>query len=227
MDLAEDVAIAYGYENFEPEIPNVATIGEEDPLEIFKNRVADILAGLGFIETISYNLSNKETNNQKMLNAKDSEIVELANSVTIDRKILRSWLLPSIMQVFSDNTNREYPQLIFELGVSFKIKAGTETGVIEKEKLAIGICHGEADFTKAKQILETLANALDIKYSLEQSEHQSFIAGRAANIIVNKKNIGIIGEINPEVISNFGVQMPIAAIELDLEAMHDIIAKKI
>src|SRR3989338_2228281 len=50
-DLAEDIAIAYGYENFKETIPQVATIAEEDKLEIFKGKISELLAGLGFLET--------------------------------------------------------------------------------------------------------------------------------------------------------------------------------
>jgi len=60
VDLAEDIAIAYGYENFKASIPKVATIGEENEFEIFKNKISNLLIGLGLIETSTYNLANKE-----------------------------------------------------------------------------------------------------------------------------------------------------------------------
>jgi phenylalanyl-tRNA synthetase beta chain len=228
IDLAEDVAIAYGYENFEPEIPNVATVGEEDALEIFKGRVADILVGLGFIETISYNLSNKDIDSKKMLLSKDKDAkaegsVELENSVTADRSILRSWILPSLMQVLSENTNREYPQNIFEMGTGFRLKTGTEMGVDEEDKLGIALCNTESDFTKIKQVAETICNALGAAYELEKVEHPSFIQGRAANLMINKKKVGIMGEISPGVITNFRIPMPVSAMELDLKALHGVV----
>ena len=60
VDLAEDISIAYGYENFKAIIPNVATIAEEDKFEIFKNKISNLLVDLDLMETSTYNLTNKE-----------------------------------------------------------------------------------------------------------------------------------------------------------------------
>ena len=59
-DLVEDIAIAYGYDKFKEEIPEVATIAQEDKFEIFKRKIAEVLVGLGLIETNTYNLTNKD-----------------------------------------------------------------------------------------------------------------------------------------------------------------------
>jgi len=59
IDLIEDVAIAYGYDKFEPIIPEISTIGQEDPRETFKRKISDILSGLGYLETSNYHLTTK------------------------------------------------------------------------------------------------------------------------------------------------------------------------
>src|SRR4030042_6212968 len=59
VDLIEDIAISYGYENIEPEIPKISTIGEEDRKETIKRRIAEILAGLKMIEVSNYHLTTK------------------------------------------------------------------------------------------------------------------------------------------------------------------------
>ncbi|MBN1792325.1 phenylalanine--tRNA ligase subunit beta [Candidatus Woesearchaeota archaeon] len=220
IDLAEDIAIAYGYENFEPEIPNVMTIGEEDPLEVFKNRAANILVGMGFIETISYNLTNKDVNSHKMLIKGDSAVVEIANSQTVDRSIMRSWVLPSLMQIFSENTNKEYPQKLFEIGTGFIHSSSEETGVDEVPKLAAAIARSDSDFTRIKQVVDELMKSLGLEFSLEKTDHPSFIVGRGAKILTGKKEIGFLGEINPLVLEGFGVQMPVSALELDIAKIY-------
>lgn len=224
IDLAEDIAIAYGYENFEPEIPNVSTVGEENAFEIFKGRIANILVGLGMMETISYHLSSKETNNTRMLH--EEPVVELENSLTAERNILRSRILPSIMQVLSENTNKEYPQNLFEIGNTFRPDQTRETGVAENMDLGITLCSAEADYTKTKQAVDVIMGALELKYDCVPTKHGSFIQGRAAKIMVDRQEIGFMGEMHPGVLDNFGLQMPVSAIELDMEKLFGIILKK-
>jgi phenylalanyl-tRNA synthetase beta chain len=227
IDIAEDIAIAYGYENFEPKIPNVATIGEEDEFEIFKARIASILAGLGLTETISYHLSNRDLNNKKMLvNPGSADVIELENSLTSDRNILRSWILPGMMQILSQNTNREYPQNLFEIGNTFIINHDNETGVEEKAKLGIAVCGSESDFTSIKQVADALFGALELSYEPKPISHSSFIRGRSAKITANKKELAVMGEISPAVLEKFGIQMPIAAMELDMEELFAICREK-
>lgn len=60
IDLIEDIAIAYGYENIPEEIPNVATIGKESNNAIFIKKISEIIIGLGLIECKHYHLSNKK-----------------------------------------------------------------------------------------------------------------------------------------------------------------------
>ena len=56
--MIEDVAIAYGYDKFVPEIPDISTIGEENPKEIFKRKFSQILTGLNMLELSNYHLTN-------------------------------------------------------------------------------------------------------------------------------------------------------------------------
>jgi phenylalanyl-tRNA synthetase beta chain len=220
IDLAEDIAIAYGYENFEPSIPNVSTIGEEDEFGIFISRIANILVGLRLIETSSYDLTNKQNNNSKML--LDSEIVELENALTQEYTALRSWLIPSLMQILGENTNREYPQNIFEMGNTFILNKSNETGVEESYKLAIALCDADTDFTRIKQVLDALMNAMELDYEVKAAEHSSFTTGRTAKILSAKTEVAIMGEIHPQVLTNFNLVTPVSALELDLKQLFQL-----
>ena len=117
IDLAEDVSIAYGFENFKPEIPEKGTIGEEDEFEKFLTKVAYIMIGLNFLETSSYHISNKEIQCKRM-RAK-FELVELENALTQEYNVLRFWMIPNMLQILSENKHNEYPQNIFETGIIF------------------------------------------------------------------------------------------------------------
>lgn len=221
-DLVEDICIAYGYENLEEEIPEVATIAEENPFFKFKDRIADILVGLSMIEVKTYNLTSKENQADKMNS--EIELIELANPTSKEYSFLRAWVLPSIMEVFSSNKHHEYPQTIFDTGRVFK-KGKTDTGIEEAERLAAAVCSDKADFTSIRQIFDYLMKMIDAKYEIKETEHSSFISGRTARVSVNGKNIAYIGEINPEVLSKWDLQMPVSAFELNLTDLFEAINK--
>ncbi len=222
VDIVEAVAIAYGFENFNPTIPNIATIAEENKFEKFKSKIAEILVGLGMIETNTYHITNKENLNKKM--NLDLGCVELSNALTKDYNVLRSWMIPSLMDVLKNNKNREFPQKIFEMGICFKENKEKETGVEEFTRLAVLISHTKANFTEIKQVLDYLFKMLGLEYKTEDTDHTSFIKGRVGRVVVNDKKLAYIGEISPEVITNWELEMPIAALELNLTELFSFIS---
>ncbi len=222
IDIVEDIAIAYGYENFEPEIPNISTIGSADIFEAFKKKCADIMVGFSLLEASSFHLSSLEEHNKKMLYS--PEVIELENSLSEDYAILRSWLVPGLVKIISENKHHDYPQNIFEIGQVFLPDSSTETNVAEEARLAVCLASKSADFTKAKQILEGFIMALGIKsFSYEEKDHASFIAGRSAALLIENKELAIVGELKPEVIDNFGIELPLAVFEIKLDSLYSII----
>jgi phenylalanyl-tRNA synthetase beta chain len=141
VDLIEDIAIAYGYENFIPDIPQISTIGEENPKEILKRKIAEIISGLNFIEVSNYHLTNKKDQFTKMgiPEKQEKNFIEIEESKT-DYNLLRKDLTHYIMKIFSENVDSEYPQKIFELGKVFDLNKINE--IVEKENLSIGISPG-------------------------------------------------------------------------------------
>ncbi|MBR9676860.1 phenylalanine--tRNA ligase subunit beta [Candidatus Woesearchaeota archaeon] len=223
VDLAEDIAIAYGYENFDEIIPNVATLAQEDGFEVFKKRVANLLAGLGFIETNTFCITSKHKQTKKT-NTK-LELVELANSFSADYDVLRAWMLPSLLDVLEHNKSRELPHKIFETNYCFKKNTKTETGVEEFQRLAVLISDHNADYTKIRQVLDYLLNALSLKAEMIEAEHPTFIPGRVARASVNNKKIAYIGEVNPQTLNNYELDSPVAALELNMTELYQILQK--
>lgn len=222
LDLVEDICIAYGYENLEPEIPKVATIAEEDKFYVFKDRIADILTGLGIIEVRTYHLDSRENQADRM-NLK-IEPIEIANALSNEYNALRFWMIPSLMQVLGSNKHHEYPQKIFDIGTIFK-KGKTETGVEEADRLGIALCSEKADFTAIKQVLDYLMKMIDAKYEIRETECSAFIPGRIGRVSVNKKDVAYVGEISPEVLAKWDIQTPTATLELNLTDLHSAIKK--
>lgn len=222
-DLAEDIAIAYGYENFKALIPNVATIAQEDKFEIFKNKVSNILVGLGLIEASTYNLTNANFQLKKM--NVDLPLVELANSISSDYNVLRAWILPSLMEILNKNKHYEYPQKIFAIGTIFKENNKFETNIEENQRLAAAIASEKTDYTGIRQILDYLFRSLGLKYEIIEAEHNSFIEGRVGRVIVNGKKVAYIGEIAPAVLQNWELEIPVTAFELNLTELYSLINK--
>jgi len=221
IDLIEDIAIAYGYENFQAIIPKVATIGEEDKFEIFKKKISELLIGLGCIETNSYHLIDKKIQTSMMNSNIDT--IEIIDPISSEYNSLRAWMIPSLMCILKGNKHQEYPQNIFEIGTVFKKSAATETLTEENDRLCILMCDAESSFTKIKQVLDYIASSLDLKYEIEEAEHNSFIEGRTGRVIINGRKVAYIGEVSPFVLENFEIDAPVAALELNLTELFDII----
>jgi|TARA_Y100000310_G_scaffold17671_1_gene17433 phenylalanyl-tRNA synthetase beta chain len=216
VDLIEDVAIAYGYENFVPEIPELPTIGKETQKEIVKRKISEILVGLNMLEISNYHLTNKNHQFKKM-GLKEKDFVEVEESKT-DHTILRKNLTHYLLKTLSENTDSEYPQKVFEIGKIFQNK-GEE--IIEKENIAAAISPG--NFTEVKQILEYFSKMINVKLKFEESTESPlyFINGRVIEIFLDDKKIGLIGEIHPRILKNWKIKMPVSIFEISLENIFE------
>ncbi len=220
IDLVEDIAIAYGYENFTGTFTPVAAVSAVKPIELYKDRIREIAVGNGIIEVKNFHLTSKDKQT-KFMNSTHA-VVELLNSVTQDYDVLRYWMTPSLLETLQSNKHYEYPQNIFEIGTIFKPNTTYDTGVQEQEVLAIALCGNDANFTKIKKIFDTFAGALDLNYTIADTAHESFIAGRVGRIVVANEKIGYIGELHPQILLNWGIEMPVAVLELNLSDLFKV-----
>jgi len=218
VDLIEDVAIAYGYDKFVPEIPDISTIGRESKRESVKKKISEILVGLGLIEVSNYHLTNKMNQFTKMgvTKTQERDFVEVVNSKT-EYNLLRKNLSHYLLKVFSENVDSEYPQNIFELGRVFQ--KGSE--IREQERLSVASVPG--NFTQVKQYFEYLARMIGIEPVMKEAENFPlyFIKGRVAEIFLGSKSIGFIGEIHPKILKNWKIKMPVALFEISLDEIFE------
>lgn len=211
VDLIEDVAIAYGYENFEAEIPSISTNGKENPEEIIKRKIAEILVGLGLLEVSNYHLIPKADLISKMGEKVVKDLIEVENSKT-EYSVLRQNLTSYMLKNFADNVDSEYPQKIFELGRIFNLVNGK---IVESERLTIGISPG--NYTDVRQALDFLMKMLGLEISVKESSANGiYVDGRVGEIYLGKNKIGEIGEVHPRVLRDWKIKMPIAMLEIGL-----------
>jgi phenylalanyl-tRNA synthetase beta chain len=217
VDIAEDIAIAYGYNNIKPRWQRLPTTGSTSSQTQFCNLAREIMVGLGFQETLTFTMTNPETLQTKM-NKKREKVVEIANPKMVTLTCLRNWLLPSLLEFLSHNTHIEYPQKIFEVGYAFVFDEKAETKTRDMAKLACVSTHPNANFTEIKSCLDALFLNIGLKqWKIRETAHSSFILGRTATIHFKNREIGIIGEIHPQVLNNFELKSPASAFEINLE----------
>jgi phenylalanyl-tRNA synthetase beta chain len=221
VDVIEDILISYGYNKIDPALPSLATTGEISEIEEFCERIREVFPGFGAQELLNFTLTNKEILFTKM-NTKDQPSTEIANPVSNKWTHIRHTILPSLLDFLEHNTTQEYPQQVYEVGDVVLINEKSETKTDTKKHLGWLLADKDANFTKAKQILTYLLTGLNISFEIEEETNDSFISGRCARIISNKKCLGYFGELHPKVLQNFNIEFPICAMELDITELFTL-----
>ncbi len=224
IDLVEDIAIAHGYNNFKPELPNITTVANENPIEEFKRKIAELLIGLGFVEVFTFNITNNEL--QHKLMGLKGNIIEFSNYKSREQSGLRSWMIPSLMEALRLNKNNEYPQFIFDIGYVFRLDSKEETGILEQEMLGLVMAGNQQDYTRVRQVAEYIFSVFGLSAELKPTSHRSFIQGRVAKIKAGECELGMLGEIHPKVLNNFKIEMPVAALQLNITKLFNLVTKK-
>ncbi len=212
VDVIEDIAIAYGYENLLPELPNIATIGEESPESKLTRDIVQALISLDLVEISTYHLITAEEASL----APQHDRIELENAKT-EYKVLRPDLLTPALRILAQNKDNEYPQKVFELGRVFKKDKKHDTSIAEPLNLSLVIMPG--NFTEMKQLLDAFCSTLSLTYSLKETNNRRCIEGRTAAILVNNQEIGFLGELHPETLRSHGLKLPGTVLEISLEPL--------
>ena len=207
VDIIEDIAIAYGFNDFEVDPPELYTLGGLTAKTKFSNKVRDIMIGFGLQEVMTHTLVNKKTLTEKVMIV--PKLTEISNPINNNYTCLRNAVIPTMLELLSKNTHNKFPQKIFEVGNCIVNKK-------DVEKLGCLITHDQANFTEAKAILESIGRNLGIKFGLKPIKHPTFIDGRVGEILLKGKHVGVIGEINPKVLENWGLEKSVIGFEIDL-----------
>ena len=210
-DIIEDIAIGYGYERIVPTFPETVTIGKTHSLEDRKVLFRNIMIGLGYFEVMTFTLTNEEKNFKKMRFSEtdnDSTVTKVENPISEDYTMLRTSILPNLLEILSLNKHREMPHRIFEVGEVI-INSKNE------ERIAGVSIHSNANFAEIKSVIESFFRELEQEIKICESKNPTFLEGRAADILVDDKIIGVFGEIHPETITNFELKNPVSGFELN------------
>jgi phenylalanyl-tRNA synthetase beta chain len=224
IDIVEEIVVAYGLDNLEPQRSSAATAGAESPAAVFRARMANLLVGLGLLEASTYNIDN--LNNQTARCGVQKHVVQLANALTADFNALRAWMTPSLLGVLAGNKHRDFPQRVFSIGNVFTPSKASETRVHEGFAAGVALSSARVDFTEGKQLAEYLLRMLDLKCDVEEADEPWAIEGRVACLKVGGKCVATFGEVRPEVLQRWQLEMPAVVVEIDLDALFAAVQAK-
>lgn len=219
VDIIENVAIGYDFRKIKAYLPDVATVASEDRDKFFENSLREIMVGMGFYEVMSLMLTSEKQHYIKM-NLPIDERVEVAQPISQDRTMIRKSLINGLIEFLEGNKHEELPQKIFEVGETVYLDKSSETHTRGVKKLAALITHSAANFTEIKSITASLIGNLGLEMKVNSLDHPSFIKGRCAEIIGEDKHKksavkGFFGELHPQIITNFDLEYPVVAFELE------------
>lgn len=218
VDVVEDFAISRGYTSFVPEMPGEFEVGSLSPLEIFSDRVRDLLIGMGFQEVISNILTSRAELTRKMF-LEGKNLVEVENVMSESYSALRDSMIPSLLRVEASSGKAFYPHRVFEAGEVAKVDPGEEEGTKTLLKLAALVAYPSSNFSEVQSTLDSVFYYLGWSYQLDPTNHPSFMEGRVGRIMMDGKDVGLIGEIHPKVLEAWGITMPCTLFEIDLGSL--------
>ena len=217
VDVVENIAVQYHINSVEAKLPEINTVAYENDWFKAESTIRDVMVGLGFQEVMSLMLTNEEAHYEKM-NQPEEDHVQVARPITIDRTMIRTSLINSLMEFLEDNKHEDLPQKIFEIGDVLYLDDSKENKTRSSKKLAALICHSTANFTEIKSVMTSVLTNLGYTMEISDSENKTFIEGRVADVTgeAEKGKIeGFFGEVSPEVITNFTLEYPVIAFEIE------------
>lgn len=218
VDIIEDVMIGNGLDSFPPEKPTDFTIGRLSPITLFSRKAKTTMVGLGYQEMIFNYLGSKKDYIDKM-NIEADKVIEIANPMSENYEFIRPSIIPSLLRAEAGSANAIFPHKIFEIGKVAYICSEENTGTRTRQSLGFLTAASNSNFNNAASEISSLLYFLDHEYNVVETQDARFILGRQAGIIVNGKQVGIFGELHPQVLENWSITVPCTAGEIDLEEL--------
>ncbi|WP_067052749.1 phenylalanine--tRNA ligase subunit beta [Methanofollis ethanolicus] len=211
-DIFEDVAVAYGFDNIAAALPQTFTTGKEHPIAVVEREVRSILAGLGYLEVMPFTLTSERVLYGQMRREVSPDLLRVSKPISEDQSVVRTDILPLLMEILEINCHRELPQRLFATGDIIR-------GVTTMQSVAAVSIHPGADFSEAYATMDALCRECGLSPEFVESADPAFLEGRRGDVLVDGKKVGVFGEVHPEVLVAFSLEHPVAALELDLRAV--------
>ena len=216
VDVIEDVMIGMTLDYFKPQKPNDFTIGKLSDVTLFSRKTKEIMVGLGYQEMIFNYLGSKRDYIDRM-NISADKVIEILNPMSENYQFVRPSIIASLLRAESAAANAIFPHKIFEIGKVAFLDDSENTGTKTIQSLGFMTAANNANFNDLASEVASILYFLDHKYEVKEANDPRFIPGRQAAIIVKGKQVGIFGEIHPQVLENWQIAVPCVAGEIDIE----------
>ena len=245
-DLIEEIVRLIGYDKIKSKEPlGFIGIARTDDVLIITNKVKTILEGAGFSEVYNFSFNGEDDLHRAKQNQKG--YLELENPLSNDLKYLRKDLMLNLLKNIKDNYKQffgsESTIKIFELGKVYRPKADQPRAghSIMEETMLSGVIVRQAEkikgenFYELKGILEGLFTKLgisdywydDFGATPEDTDEIFWSKSGTAEIKVGDKEIGFVGEINPDILNNFNIKRAVAMFNLNFDLLSSLITEEL
>jgi phenylalanyl-tRNA synthetase beta chain len=239
-DVIEEIARIYGYDRI-PETRMADQLPPQigNPLLEKEERVRDLLVVQGLQEIVSYRLSTPEREARRLPAGSagdDKPYVRLANPISSDKVVMRHSVLASVLEIAEHNARIRERLALFEIGPIF---LSSEQGDLPDELQRLSILltgprdmptwqetdNTPMDFYDLKGLLTDLLDGLhipDVHY--EPGTNPTFHPGKCARILSGERQLGVFGELHPQVRARYDWPVayngiPILAADMDMDAI--------
>ncbi|EOB11468.1 Phenylalanyl-tRNA synthetase beta chain [Nosema bombycis CQ1] len=216
VDVIEDVAISYGFNNLKRAIPQINTIGLEDPLNKFTDKIRLEMAQFGFLEVYTLALISKEEN---LFNS--SKCVEVGNFKSLECEVGRTSLLPSLLKSVSCNLHTKIPMKIFEAGDVLFLDDSNDIGSKNVRMLGCLLVNQTSQMEEIQGPLTFLLQKCGITnfQFVRKDNEEKYLKNQSAILLIDNEEFGDIGVINPDVLKVFRLPYPGSSFEINLDKL--------
>ncbi|KAJ2726524.1 phenylalanine--tRNA ligase subunit beta [Coemansia sp. Benny D115] len=233
-DVAEDLAVAYGYNKIPCLQKNEVTVGQRLPLNKLSDLVRKEMAMAGWNEALTFSLCSHDENYKLLRRVDDgTEAVVLENPKTREYQVCRTTMLPGLLKSLRENKKYPIPFKIFEVSDVVVKNPERERGAQNIRHACALFSSQMAQFEVIQGLLDCIMQALAVPhtkagsntagYYLVEANAPTYLSGRNANVMyvsgagAEPINLGTIGVIHPEVLVNFELNYPVSAFEINIE----------
>jgi len=235
IDLIEEVARLNGYEKIPASMPLARTSSERPPRnQVLEKRLRNLLVSQGLCEVINYSFIHPCSFDKILLGEGDPRrnIVSILNPLTEDQSVMRSTLLPGLLETAARNISfRNLSPHLFEMRRVYL--PAKDTDLPEEPVYAAGLLCGardpegwhrkreSVDFFDVKGLMENILDAFAINKAVFNAVNVEnyYHPGKSCSIMIGNRKLGSFGEIHPTVQENFGIDAPVYYFELNFEEL--------
>lgn len=212
-DLIEDIAISYGYNNFERLLPEFYTVGRETPLNSYTDKLRVECALVGFSEVFTMALLSSEENS--LYGWLTSPGIILKNPKSLECTAVRTNLISSVLKCVAANQHYQTPIKLFEVSDICLVDHEDDTGARNERRLCMLIASKTSGLEDLQEAFDVVMKRMGIRnLSYEEKNVPPYLQERSCVIKVGDSGIGHLGIVDPEVLLRMKIPHVCSCVEI-------------